>query len=571
MSRGAVARVVIAFALGLLFLSQGRTAPFEKDEEARPASITRDIVRHHDWVLPKDSYGEPTRKPPLYYWLSALAVKASGGSVDEAHARLVSIVAGAATATVTAVVAAGALGWAGGWLAFAFLLGIYGFASHAAYARTDMLLTFFLYAGYAAMFDAIEGTAGRRRWLGAGLLLGLAVLTKGPLPLALAALAILAYCILERLNPLVLLAQRWPWQTLGVAVLIGLAWYAAAFFRERDNLVTVQLMQENLGHLLPATMGGTGEAARPPYYIIARFIGASMPLALYLPALLAAPLGKRRAARRLRFEGGLILAVLVLFSVASAKRDDYIVPAFPSLAVLLASLFTPSEEVRRTLRAPWLVLRDLSTVIAAALMIATTGAVVYLAAGGSLFSGFVARLGSSDQAYMALVVDAVRHGQPLALAALLALALGCIFALVSLLRSRGGPLPAYGIALASLASVSLWLSVLRPALTGSRTLKYFSAQVKTVVGDGPLYVLGGPDYEMAFYYGTAPIPWNGSNGFAGTGPVYLLAKTNMLNFMTPQWVARSHEVTATTSSFSKVPVVLLKIERKAFEAPESKK
>ena len=37
---------------------------------------------------------------------------------------------------------------------------------------------------------------------------------------------------------------------------------------------------------------------------------------------------------------GLVLAVLVFFSIASSKRDDYILPAMPGLAILFAALFT---------------------------------------------------------------------------------------------------------------------------------------------------------------------------------------------------------------------------------------
>ena len=72
--------LAVAGLLALVFLSQGLNAPFEKDEESRPASIIADILHRGDWLLPADSYGEVTRKPPLYYWLSAALAKAAGGT-----------------------------------------------------------------------------------------------------------------------------------------------------------------------------------------------------------------------------------------------------------------------------------------------------------------------------------------------------------------------------------------------------------------------------------------------------------------------------------------------------------
>ena len=86
--------LAIAGLLALVFLSQGLYAPFEKDEESRPASIVADILHRGDWMLPADSYGEVTRKPPLYYWLSATLARVRGGPLDEAGSRWVSMIAG---------------------------------------------------------------------------------------------------------------------------------------------------------------------------------------------------------------------------------------------------------------------------------------------------------------------------------------------------------------------------------------------------------------------------------------------------------------------------------------------
>ncbi len=92
--------LAIAGLLAMVFLSQGLSAPFEKDEESRPASIIADIIHRGDWLLPADSYGEVTRKPPLYYWLSAALAKVRGAGPDEAAARVVSLVAAGILAAV---------------------------------------------------------------------------------------------------------------------------------------------------------------------------------------------------------------------------------------------------------------------------------------------------------------------------------------------------------------------------------------------------------------------------------------------------------------------------------------
>src|SRR6185437_3937999 len=134
--------IAAAFAIALIMLAPGITSPFQKDAEPQSAQWIVDIVQRGDWLLPRDYYNFIERKPPLFYWLSALATKVSGGRVDEARARVVSLVAGAALAAGVMAWAASTLGNTQGWLAFFFLIGMSGFASRATTALTDMLMTF---------------------------------------------------------------------------------------------------------------------------------------------------------------------------------------------------------------------------------------------------------------------------------------------------------------------------------------------------------------------------------------------------------------------------------------------
>src|SRR5262249_18572519 len=151
------------------------------------------------------------------------------------------------------------------------------------------------------------------------------VMTKGPLAIVLVALAIAIYVGLARIKPTKLLAQPWPWIVLGLAALTGALWYVPAFLKA-PQLLQVHFYQENFGHLLSAKLGGTGEAARPFYYMWLRLIGAALPLILYLPAALARLLPGRSSGPVL-YQFSLILAVLAVFTIASSKRDDYILPA----------------------------------------------------------------------------------------------------------------------------------------------------------------------------------------------------------------------------------------------------
>ncbi len=488
--------LAVAGLLALVFLSQGLTAPFEKDEEARPASIVADLVQRGDWLLPADVYGEVTRKPPLYYWLSAAAAKLRGGVLDEAGARVVSLIAAAALSAVVMAYAAVWFGTGAGWLAWMVLLGCYGFCSHAGYARTDMLFTLFVFGAYCLLYPVIEDNGPARNWLAAGIALGLGTLTKGPLALVLCALGAAVYLLLARRNPLRLAARAWPWMTLAIAAAIAAAWYVPAMIETHGAIAGVQLMQENLGHLVPARMGGTGEASRPFYYLLLRFAGTAMPLALYLPALIVSWRPLRKVSRPELYQLGFMIAVLGLFSIASAKRDDYILPAFPPFAIVLAAMLTARQIPDWAAR-----LRDWAALAAGAGMLAMAVGVIVLGASPALLHRLTAHLQSSDAAYLTLFTAGLWRWRQGAL--MLVFAAAAMGALIGWRRGRCGAAAA-AVALAGMAGVSLWIGVIRPGLARRRTFRNFALQMRTVTGGQPVYTPGGPDYEVSYYYG-API------------------------------------------------------------------
>src|ERR1700693_1042177 len=87
-----------AFAVAIMILAQGITAPFVKDAEPQAAGWIQDVASGNHLLLPRDWYGELARKPPLFYWAAGAITAATGGHVDEVRARVVSVLAAAAIA-----------------------------------------------------------------------------------------------------------------------------------------------------------------------------------------------------------------------------------------------------------------------------------------------------------------------------------------------------------------------------------------------------------------------------------------------------------------------------------------
>src|SRR5437879_6084856 len=140
-----LATSAVVFAVALILLAQGISAPFVKDQEPQYAEWIQSVADGH-LLFHYDYYGFQAEKPLLFFWLTGAVVRLSGGRVTEGNSRLVSLLAGAALATVVAMWAESTMGMIQGWLAYFFLLGSYGFAVRATLAQTDMLLCFFVFS-----------------------------------------------------------------------------------------------------------------------------------------------------------------------------------------------------------------------------------------------------------------------------------------------------------------------------------------------------------------------------------------------------------------------------------------
>lgn len=168
-----------AFAAALVVLSQGINAPFAGVQEPLQAQWIQDIISHGRWLVARDYYGLINLKPPLYFWLTALLADYAGGHVTEPLSRMVSLIAGALLATEVLLWTKANVGRLAGWFAYDVLLGSYGFASFATVNITDMLMSLLLFSAYCTLYPIMAQTESANRAALAGVLLGLAMLTKG--------------------------------------------------------------------------------------------------------------------------------------------------------------------------------------------------------------------------------------------------------------------------------------------------------------------------------------------------------------------------------------------------------
>ncbi|HPU97536.1 MAG TPA: glycosyltransferase family 39 protein [Candidatus Hydrogenedentes bacterium] len=363
-------------------------------DEPRFGQIPREILQTGDWLVLQCN-GKPYKeKPPLLFWAIA-AVSAPFGDVSEWTARFPSALAGIVTVLLTFLLASRLYGRRVGWWSAVMLMTMALFWWEARSVRTDMLLTCcmtaFLYAFYLW-----HTTFSRAAWWGMVAALALGLLTKGPPALVFPALliAVFYWKRVEREN------LRWVW-LFGLALIPVLCWLIPARWSLPPDPDAGTLRDEFMRQVVGRFFLGVSKAAPPWAYLIDIPIG-TLPWALFLPWILPWVWKKRRADEGMRLLLSWIVSAFIFFSISIGKRNVYLLPIYPALAILFArsvlDLMDRSESAWAR-RVGWIWVVALSLLSAAMLAVPFSPfrsmwrpALVFLAAALALCAGWMAWL-----------------------------------------------------------------------------------------------------------------------------------------------------------------------------------
>lgn len=322
-------RMILLCALGILLLVPwlGRH-DFWYPDEPDLAEVCLAMFKSGDWIAPRLNGVIWVDYPPMLYWVGCIFSHLLGG-MSEFTLRLPSALA--AIGLVLATCAAGSrwLGPRAGLWAGLVLLTSWQFFWQAIGFRPDVLFSLFIGLG---LFAYARGAGERPRWgprVGGFALLGLAVLTKGPLGLLLPGLVLTLWHSPRRewrrlfeLTPLLLV-------TLAVAT----PWYVACAQAMGAKDILHELYLQNLARFGSGFRGH----GRPPYYYLGTiwadlgFWAFLLPFALWWTVRVK--LWRDRYAQLAFWWFG---AFFVFLSIAVTKRQLYLLPAYPAAALLLA-------------------------------------------------------------------------------------------------------------------------------------------------------------------------------------------------------------------------------------------
>jgi 4-amino-4-deoxy-L-arabinose transferase-like glycosyltransferase len=361
----------VALILSALFLVLHLSyAPLFNPDEGRYASASLEMEqgfegRAPDWVVPYLNTVPRLNKPPLVYWVAGAFMRVLGPT--ETSARLASAMAALGVMALVwhlgnvmfgrRVALLGALVWATATFPFGL----------ARVLNTDMLLCFSITLGLVGIWHALENgrwtsedgpdPRARVHWrpvLVAGIGMGLALLSKGPVGVALPLLIGFIYLFARNWQglsaPTTFLSRTgrdlWRdkvlWLSLLPALCIALAMalpWVMAISQRIPHFLENFLLNENLGRF-----SGSQEYHDPTpfwYYVPVVLLGL-LPWPMFLlwsgPQRAEVVRDETQAAFEARARWFLWLWALipvVAFSFSSTKLVTYILPSFPAFCLLL--------------------------------------------------------------------------------------------------------------------------------------------------------------------------------------------------------------------------------------------
>jgi 4-amino-4-deoxy-L-arabinose transferase-like glycosyltransferase len=273
-------------------------------------------------------------KTPLFIWSIAL-LSLARREVTELTAVLPAAVSGIAGVGMTMLLGRRMFGLRAGVLGGLVLATTWGYFWHARLALADMMVTAFVMAGAAAFWAAVS--PGNERRLPMAVFwacLGLGLSAKGPVAL-MPLLPCCAFLIAEQGWPG--LRKLRPLTGVGIVALISVPWALAFTFQPESNYVQSVLIEDFLAPRLRAW-----RHASEVFWALGPIGVGFMPWTPFLPSAVRHGWWRPESdeiRRAFRFLAFWVLAYVIVITLLPHKRDRYLLPTYPALALMVGWLW----------------------------------------------------------------------------------------------------------------------------------------------------------------------------------------------------------------------------------------
>ncbi len=373
---------IVGVGVVVLLWNLGNTQLWDQDE-GYYAATAAEMFERSDPIVPTFNGSMFGHKPPMMFWGMMLGYQMLG--VTELGARLVSALFGIGTAWVTYRIGCRLFDRATGLYGALALCSSLMFSMVARSATADAHLSFFVTLSFSIWLRDVFpagmspskglGTVRRSTWMLSYATMGLAVLTKGPIgllfPMAVIGLFLLtqiprgtdaksnrwmrAWRVVEPYSPIPFARTVWQMRPITAIVMVLLVagpWYAIVQWQTHGAFLNEFIGVHHLGRFSNAMDNHRGPII---YYLVACLIGMYPWSAFAIPAAIEwwRDIRSDRFSKAAIFVACWIAVYLILFSLAKTKLPNYVLPAYPALALLLGRYVALWSGTLRTVSRRW--------------------------------------------------------------------------------------------------------------------------------------------------------------------------------------------------------------------------
>lgn len=330
----AIATVILmALSVWVLFYRLGEPNFYHLRNESRRAEIAREMIATGNWLIPQLEEETILTKPPIFYWSVALCSLTSG--VTELTARIPSAVAGLGIVVFTLLLGCLLFNTEAGFISAFALLATNFFMHQARYAELECMLTFFVTAALYFFVKGYKNPARSTLWYCLFFaMMGLGMMTKGPFAMTFPLIPIIGFLVIYKEKKL--LIRRSFLSGLFFFLIIVLPW----------PLVVLKYYPDFLKLVIweTAIRAATGFVHREPFqFYFLEAVKVFFPWVFFLPFSLWLAFSKRLVAVRKETAFLLLwfLGNLLFISLLKSKRDYYLFPITPAVALLIGATWLP--------------------------------------------------------------------------------------------------------------------------------------------------------------------------------------------------------------------------------------
>jgi len=321
--------LMLVLLAALMLLWKLGTGTLGRWDESIYAQVSKEMIQSGDWLTPHWEYRPWFHKPPLMMWLTAIFYRLF--EVNEFWSRAASAFSGIGLVVTTFLIGKLIYDTYTGFLAALVLMTSYHFVDYARFGTTDIMLALFSFVAVYAYLRLKEGN--QKWWYAVWAACAFALMVKGAAGM-IAPVSIILALLLDR--RLIVTTQSKHFRRgllLGAAIVAP--WHIFMFVKHGRAFLGEYLGYHIIARSTTVIEGHVGGRS----YYINEMRKYFYPWFYLTPFALAMSIKENvRGQSRSRILLLLMMIVLGGYTAAQSKLSWYILPVYPVLSILVASV-----------------------------------------------------------------------------------------------------------------------------------------------------------------------------------------------------------------------------------------